>query len=305
MAKRLTLRKVSYGGWKNCLRLTNGKIELIATIDVGPRIIRLGEVGGQNLFKEFKQMLGKTGGKEWRIYGGHRLWHAPEVNPRTYFPDNKPVSYDWDGKTLTLTQDAESTTGIGKQIEITMDARANHVEVRHRLINTNPWSIEAAVWCLSVMAPGGRAIIPQEPYRSHSDYLLPARPVVLWHYTDMADKRWTWGTKYIQLRQDSTAKLPQKCGLLNRQGWAAYTLNGQLFVKKFDAVCAPYPDFCCNTELFTNEEMLEVESLGPLTRIDANGGTAEHTEDWYLHTVEVGDTEAAINRKVLPLIKKC
>jgi hypothetical protein len=50
--------------------------------------------------------------------------------------------------------------------------------------------------------------------------------------------------------------------------------------------------------------MLEVETLGPLARIDANGGTAEHTEHWYLHTVEVGENEASINRKVLPLIKK-
>ena len=29
---------------------------------------------------------GKTGGSEWHIYGGHRLWHAPEVMPRTYYP---------------------------------------------------------------------------------------------------------------------------------------------------------------------------------------------------------------------------
>ena len=30
------------------------------------------------LFKEYDEQMGKTGGDEWRIYGGHRLWIAPE-----------------------------------------------------------------------------------------------------------------------------------------------------------------------------------------------------------------------------------
>ncbi|MCJ7665262.1 MAG: DUF4380 domain-containing protein, partial [Actinobacteria bacterium] len=85
------IKNYKFGGWENCLRLENDEIELVATTDVGPRIIRLGFKGGQNLFKEFGDQLGKTGGDQWRIYGGHRLWHAPEAVPRTYFPDNKPV----------------------------------------------------------------------------------------------------------------------------------------------------------------------------------------------------------------------
>jgi len=128
------MKKVSYGGWKNCILLTNGRIELIATTDVGPRIIRLGNVGGQNLFKEYKEQLGKMGGRNWNIYGGHRLWHAPEASPRTNNPDNEPVPYNWDGETLKLTQNIESTTGIRKEIEITLDKTDNHVKVLHRLI---------------------------------------------------------------------------------------------------------------------------------------------------------------------------
>ena len=79
---------VTYAGWKNCLRLTAGRVELVVTTDVGPRIIRLGFVGGQNLFHVYPETAGKTGDKAWQNYGGHRLWHAPEVAPRTYWPDN-------------------------------------------------------------------------------------------------------------------------------------------------------------------------------------------------------------------------
>ena len=31
-----------YGGWPNTVKLTNGNIELIVTLDVGPRVIRFG-----------------------------------------------------------------------------------------------------------------------------------------------------------------------------------------------------------------------------------------------------------------------
>jgi hypothetical protein len=186
------------------------------TTDIGPRIIRFGTVGGQNLFKEYKNQLGKMSGQNWNILGGHRLGHAPEANPRTYYPDNELLVHNWDGRTLKLIQNIEPTTGIGKEIEITLDKMGNHVKVVHRLINHTTWPIEAAVWCLSVI---GRPIVPNEPYHSH--------------YTNMADKRWIWGTKYVQLRQDPNADTSQKIGVFNAQGWAAYYLNKQLFVKQF------------------------------------------------------------------------
>ena len=84
---------VQYGGWQNCQRISNGTIEIIATTDVGPRIIRFGFVDGENEFREVPEHAGLTGGDEWRSYGGHRLWHAPENKPRSYLPDNDTVVY--------------------------------------------------------------------------------------------------------------------------------------------------------------------------------------------------------------------
>jgi len=300
--------KVSYGGWQNCVRLSNGRMELVITTDVGPRVIRCGFVGGQNLFYEVKEHLGKTGGSEWRAYGGHRLWHAPEQMPRTYAPDNEPVAYQWDVETLTLTQPVEPSTGIVKQIAISLSPDSDHVKLVHRLTNENLWDIEAAPWCLTVMAPSGRAIFPQEPYIPHSEYLLPARPLVLWHYTDMRDPRWIWGTRYIQLRQDPSVpdddRSKQKVGMLNKQGWAAYVLNGEVFLKRFPYdPNATYPDYGCNAETFTNAEMLEVETLGPLSKIPA-GGSVEHVEHWFLFKADVGIDEADIDAKLLPLVQQ-
>ena len=43
-----------------------------------------------------------------------------------------------------------------------------------------------------------------------------------------------------------------------------------------------YPDYGCNTEVYTAAAFIEVETLGPLTTL-APGATAEHTERWSLH----------------------
>jgi hypothetical protein len=295
------METVNFGGWPNCIRLSNGEIELVATTDVGPRIIRLGFIGGQNLFKTYESVLGRTGDKEWHSYGGHRFWHAPEVFPRTYAADNEPVEHSWDGATFVL-GNADRDNGLFKEMHLTLSPESPCVEVRHRLINRSPWPVELAPWALSVMASGGRAIYPQEPFQPHPDVLVPARPVVLWHFTDMSDSRWTWGSRYIQLRQDPTATTKQKVGMLNKQGWAAYLLGGDAFIVRYGYdPAATYADMGCNTETYTDPEMLEVETLGPLTKIEP-GGYVDHMESWSLARVECGSSDADIDARLLPIV---
>ena len=285
------MEQIEFGGWPNCLRLANDQIELVATTDVGPRIIRLAFIGGRNLFKTFDATLGLSGGSEWRSYGGHRLWHAPETRPRTYAPDNGPVEHEWDGETLTL-RGLERENGLEKEMMVTLDRSAPRVMVRHRITNRGPWTVELAPWSISVMAPGGRAILPHAEYRPHPDSLNPAGPLVLWYYTDMSDSRWNWGRRYIQLRQDPAATSAQKVGFLNTKGWAAYVLEGDAFVTRFPCIPdARYPDYGCNIQTFTNSEMLEMETLGPISRIEP-GGFVDHDEIWELRHADATESEA-------------
>ena len=44
------MERVAYRGWPNCWRLANDYVELIATADVGPRIIHFAPAGGENVF---------------------------------------------------------------------------------------------------------------------------------------------------------------------------------------------------------------------------------------------------------------
>jgi hypothetical protein len=296
--------KYSYGGWKNCVRLSNGKIELVATTDVGPRIIKFAEVNGENLFKEFKNQVGQSGGSEWRSYGGIRFWHGPEASPRCYYPDNFPVAYFWDGKTLKLSQETETTTGIKKEMEVSLSEKDDHVKMIYRLINNNLWDIELAPWAFSVMAEGTMAIIPQEPFQLWEENFSPVRPLTLWAYTKMQDPRWTWGDKYIRLKQDPKADSRQKIGVLNSAGWAAGYKNGEILIKRYD--CNPefiYPDFGCNTEIYADPDILELETLGPMAILEP-GAQIEYTEDLFYYKKKIDNTDQSIDDNLIPLIKE-
>jgi hypothetical protein len=173
----------------------------------------------------------------------------------------------------------------------------------HRLRNHNLWAVELAPWALTVMAQGGRAIIPLPPRGSHPKDLLPANTLTLWAYTDMSDPRWTWGCKYILLRQDPAAATPQKIGAMVPDGWVAYANHGQLFVKKFAyQPDARYPDLGCPVETFTNADMLEVETVAPLVNLQP-GAAIEHVEEWFLYGgVAAPENDADVEREVLPKI---
>jgi hypothetical protein len=285
--------------------MSNNLVDLIVTADVGPRVIRFGFIDQANEFKEFENEVGKTGGDKWRSYGGHRLWHAPEAMPRSYAPDNSPVEMRVSDAGIHAIQPIETQTGIQKEIEITLEEGGAHVSVLHRLRNLGTWSVELAVWCLSVMDMEGTAIVPLPPRGPHPDNLLPTSTLAVWAYTDLTDPRLVWGKRYILLRQDPKNSTPQKIGASVPDGWVAYARKGHLFVKTFEYVPdAVYPDMGCSFESWTDHEMLELETLSPLVYL-APGDEVEYVEDWYLFDgVKTPASDDEVIKTILPVIKQ-
>ena len=301
------IEKTAWSGWPNCYRITNGEVELIVTTDVGPRVMRYAFVGGQNLFKEFTAQLGKTGEKEWTPRGGHRIWMGPEDAKLTYALDNGPVKIDVKGSVVTLTQPVEPETGLEKQITIQLAETGTAVEVRHRLKNAGKQSRRLAPWALTMMAQGGHGITGFPPRGTHPKDLPPSNPLVMWPFTDLSDKRWTFTRKYLVLTQDPhNTGQPNKLGHFNPNTWGAYLLGTDLFIKRYTAdPSKAYPDFQSSYETFTSADFLELETLGPLTTLEP-GQSLEHAEHWTLHrNVKVNQwTDAELDRAVLPLLQQ-
>jgi hypothetical protein len=315
--KGVTVEEVEYKGWKHNLRISNGDAELIVTLDVGPRIISYKLKDGKNVFKNFDEQMGKTGEKDWQIRGGLRMWVGPEDVTRTYFPDNGPVKYSEaplgkrDGKAIVFTPAPEKEYGIQKELLVEMNSKGSAVRLTYTITNISDKPTDLAAWLPSVMAPGGVEIIPLPAHHPHpgpvkpetkpSDY-APSETMVLWPYFDFTDKRWSLGSKYITLRQDSK-KGPTKLGFSHRLGWVGYLNSGTLFVKRFGyKEGAKYPDDGCNYETFSNEQFLEMESLGPVTTLKP-GGKVELIENWNLvGGVDDFTNEAGIDKNVRPKV---
>jgi hypothetical protein len=168
--------------------------------------------------------------------------------------------------------------------------------VEHRLTNEGDALLVAAPWALSVMAPGGYAVIPQPRLGTHPADYAPNRAIVAWPFTDLADERLHLGRRTIVLTQKEGP--PIKFGLRHTAGWVAYFCHGHLFLKSVPFIDGEnYPDLGANFEAFANAEFLELETLGPLKQI-APGETLLHNESWVvfasLVAPEVEDEEALL-----------
>lgn len=289
---KVCVSETSYKSWGKCIKITNGSIEALATVEIGPRIIRFGAVGGENMF--FEDESGTVGnddasiaeafgsGEVWKIYGGHRLWHSPEVMPRTYLPENHPVKYEILENGVRLFPRELKEINTQNIMEITM-SDDGEVTVLHTVINIGFWDIKLAPWAITVMAKGGLEVVPMT---DRDTGYLSNRNLILWPYTKINDKCVKWHDRYVTVESIARADKDEafKIGINNEDGYAMYFNKDSLFVKRFgyDGQ-AEYPDNGCNFETYTNDVFLECETLGGMKMLKP-GERVEHTEKWSLFT---------------------
>ena len=283
-----------YEGYGKCVFIENDACTLAVTIEFGPRVIYFARKGRKNVMLEDRDGLFTVdveGYGTWRNRGGHRLWVAPELLPETYYPDNAPVAYKAEGDTVTFTP---PVTPFAKQLEtvIKLDADKAVAEVTQRITNVGDKEADFALWSITGLTDGGTAVIPMCTRKAG---YLPNRVMSLWDYSDINDPRFKLTNEYARIRQDKFLPSPFKAGFNVEDGFAAYAVNEQIFVKCFgDYQFVEYPDYSCNFEMYTNYKFLECEILGEKRKYQP-GETTEVTETWYLLDNE-GDKEPELDK---------
>ncbi|CAB1251271.1 conserved protein of unknown function [Ruminococcaceae bacterium BL-6] len=290
----IQIKETSYKNYGRCVQITNGIIEVMVTIDVGPRIIFFGFVNGENVFyndldrnvsfggEEFDELYGK--GQKALMYGGHRLWLSPESYPGTYYPDNEPVVYGIlpDGVSFTPPKQKHNSMQLG--FEVMMNENASDIMVVHSAKNCAKETQTLALWAVSMMAPNGLEIIPQTKEKGSG--LLPNRSLIFWPYSRIGDPRVFFGEKFITIRHDPTCEAPYKFGLNNLSGWAAYVRQNTALVRHFvHNIHAAYPDMGASYETYFCKDYAEMETLSPLYHIEP-GESVRHVENLTLFRID-------------------
>lgn len=273
-----TLEK--YLNFGKAVHLTDGNLEVIIPVEIGPRIMHLSKVGKHNILEDDCPLFDELpNGEFFRNYGGHRVWHSPEAFPRSYMPDNDPLeSYEIKDNGIVLIQKEEPWTQMKKSIELYFE-EDGHIRVVNKIWNNNAWPIEMAVWGLTIGSRGGREICPVV---QRNTGLLSNTGYRSWPYSRMNDPRAYWGQKYIAVDNDPENSDSFKLGYLNEYGWMAYFNHGQCFVKRFETKRGEkYPDGGCSYETITSDWGIELETLSPLQTVKP-GKCLSNEEHWYV-----------------------
>ena len=291
----VSIKEVTYKNYGKCLQLSNESIELLVTVDLGPRIIKCNIAGKENLMfndvdrKVTYDVSSLYGiGKSWYIYGGHRIWLSPEKFPDSYYPDNEKVVYSAFLNGATFTPIQQDITGLQFSLTVELDETEPKITVTNKISNCLKQPVEGAVWCLTAMDQGGAVIVPQP---TEDTGLLHNRTLSLWPYTKMTDKRIFWGDRYIALRQDPDIEERIKFGINNTYHKAAYVNHGQALVKDFDVnhPNGKYPDGGMSCEAFASGLFTEIESISEIKTLK-KGESMTHTERWTLiDNVDIGE----------------
>jgi len=262
---------------------TNDHMRIDVLETAGPRIVGLFlGASNDNLMAEVADLTIPTTLGDFRLYGGHRLWHAPEATPRSYVPDDAGVELTEADGELHLLGPLEELTGIRKSMHIAFTPGKAALAIRHRLENQGPWPVELAPWALTMLRLGGVGIFPQTAHQLDDAGLLPNRNMVFWPYTRLADPRLHLADELVLLHAQP-ALPPCKIGYMNRHGWVGYLVAGVLVVKRFTPQPdQPHVDFGCNSETYCNDRFIEVETVGPLVTLEP-GQSVEHVEQWELY----------------------
>jgi hypothetical protein len=271
------------------LRVDELDIEIATS--ASPRILGLRRSGGSNVFARLPNAgIDLPHGGRFRFIGGHRLWRAPEVPEVTYRFDELD-DLEHDGASVTMRGIADSD-GIVKRL--TVSAGAGGLVVEHTLEHQGSRPVETAPWAITQLVPGGTAYVPFGPGTPDEGAVLSDRRLVLWPYTDLDAPELSVGRSMITVLA-SPRPSKTKIGVENTRGWIAYVLNDQLFVTwapvhREDRV---YPDRGASLQCFRDERFVELETLGPLERLNP-GDRVSHTEMWHLSTIDPSDIDAVL-----------
>lgn len=287
----MEIKEIEFLNFGKCVQISNEIIDVVVTIDCGPRIVRFGYRDCENLFYTDtarnhcirNESITERFGSEaaFFYYGGHRVSLSPERMPQSYAPDNSPVVYSILPDGVTFSPPRQKQTDLQVGFEVMMGEDAADIMVVHTVKNCGKEMRACSLHPVTMVKNGGLAVVPLNV--DGSNPLLPNRLFSFWPGTDLRDSRIRYGKRCLSLICKEEDKRPLRLGTNNILGWAAYIGGSFMLMKRYvHNAQAAYPDFGCSFEAHVKEDFTELGSLSPLYRLEP-GESIRHVENLSLY----------------------
>jgi hypothetical protein len=180
------------------LSLKNSHIQVDVLKEAGPRIVRLVPAGTNlNLMAEVPDLCLGPADMPYRVFGGHRLWRAPEVTEITYIHDDKDLKVEEIENGLRLTHDDNGVVHYQRMVEVRLDPNAAKLTLNHSITNLGSAALSVAPWAITMFRMGGRVCLPLTDGVIGGSEFTPNRSLVLWPYTNLGDERLFISNKHV------------------------------------------------------------------------------------------------------------
>ncbi len=278
----MKIERLMFHGFDS-ISLSHNGYSLTIPLEVGIRILSLTKDEDHNWLYVSPEDRGAKG-DSWRLFGGHRLWLAPEHETESYEPDNAPIAFSEIENGVELRQQPGSLTGLAKKMRIQF--QQDSIVVSHDVANQSSRTVTASLWAITALTRGGIAEIPLPAATGRG--LNPSGSVVIWPYTNMNDPRLEWHAGSLRIRQDSLPALKLGTTRRGESCTLTYERGARRFSKTFATPDAQYADMGTVAQCYTSDALLELESLSPLVTLTP-GQSAAHSETWRIEeTVTAG-----------------
>lgn len=277
--------RVTYRGWADSWRLSNGTVDLVFVPKVG-RIMRFGRIGGPNVLWENEALVGKDpdpAAKNWTNFGGDKVWPAPQA--RWGWPpdaDIDPGAHTVEllpGGRLLVIGKASKKHGVRFAREIGLVPTGAEASIFNMMENVSDRPVEWSVWEVAQVNDPAWAEIGI------------SRTAGLSLFDDPTVSERGLSIKGSIPRGGATVRLTRdlktggKIGTDSASQWARARVGDE----RFTIFCSKpesgaYPDKGCRQEIYSSPDpakYMELELLSPIRTLKPRE-TARFTTHWRL-----------------------
>ena len=277
----------------DALRLEGDGVAVMVTTGMGPRILGLAGADGRNLLAELPEATIELPGLPvYRMLGGHRLWHTPEVPASTYRPDETPVVVGELPEGVELLGADDPVQGVQKRLRVRL--AGGSIQVDHEVRNTSAAPLTTAAWAITQVPPRGEAWVPLARGELQGPY-LPNRALVLWPYSSLADPRLQVADDLVVVRGVAGSEGRTKVGTQRQRGWIAWRDGGTVLVIEAAEERGAYGDMGAGTQCYSCGDFVELETISPATTLTP-GEAVVHRQTWRIATVDPEADRLAVIR---------